>query len=75
MDFKVVSKNKKKNSADRSVNVPESVLNEVINLLSNVECTCVWSPVDNQYIKVNDIPTELVERLKMQRSLSGLNLN
>ena len=75
MDFKIVSKNKKKNSADMSVNVPESVLNEVINLLSNVECTCVWSPVDNQYIKVNDIPTELVERLKMQRSLSGLNLS
>lgn len=75
MDFKVVSKNKKKNGTDRSVNVSESVLNEVINLLSNVECTCVWSPVDNQYIKVNDIPTELVERLKMQRSLSGLNLN
>ena len=75
MDFKVVSKNKKKNGADKSVNVSESVLNEVINLLSNVECTCVWSPVDNQYIKVNDIPTELVERLKMQRSLSGLNLS
>lgn len=76
MDFKVVSKNNKcgKNKT-RSVNIPESVLNEVIDLLSCVECTCVWSPVDNQYVKVNDIPTDLVEQLKMHRSLSKLDFN
>ena len=73
MDFKLVSKNKKGKDVDKTVNIPESLLNEVIDLISNVECTCVWSPIDNQYVKVNDIPTELIEQLKMQRSLSTLN--
>lgn len=73
MDFKLVSKSKKSKNVDNTVNIPESLLNEVIDLISNVECTCVWSPIDNQYVKVNDIPADLVEQLKMQRSLSELN--
>lgn len=75
MEFKIVSKQNKKDkmSVQQNVSIPVDVLDEVIDLLSNVECTCVWSPGDNEYVKVNDIPSSLLEQLKMCKSLSRLN--
>lgn len=73
MDFKITPlKDKKKNQAgsNKSVVVPLKTLNEVINLLSQVECTCVWSEIDNQYLKINDIPKSLVDELKMLKKLT-----
>ena len=70
------SKNKKdaKQSEEMTVNIPLELLDEIISILSKVDCTCVWSPSDNQYIKVNDIPNNLVEELITIQSLKRLAL-
>ena len=65
MDFTLKPLKNKQTGSQKSVTVPQKTLNEVINLLSQVECTCVWSKIDNQYLKVNDIPKKLVDELKM----------
>ena len=70
MEF-VIKNQSKKNSASKSIPVPAKILSEVIALLGNVECTCVWSERDNQYIKVNDIPSSLVSELKMLEKLGS----
>ena len=49
MDFKLSAL--KKNKTEKSVSVPVETLDKVIHLLSKVECTCIWSDYDNQYIK------------------------
>lgn len=69
MEFKIVSK-EKKGKKNGSVSISVELLDEVISILSNVDCTCVWSPVDNQYIKVNSIPQSLVEDLRVAKTLS-----
>lgn len=71
MEFKLTQQKKKKVS-ENAVSVPVETLDEIISILSDVECTCVWSPIDNQYIKVSDIPSSLVEELKVIRKLSAL---
>lgn len=58
-------KSSKKNKDSKSVSVPKGTVEKIIDILSNVECTCVWSDSDNQYIKVNDVPSEIVEELNM----------
>ena len=74
MEFKVI-KSKEKKGKTSSVSISTDLLDEVISILSNVDCTCVWSPTDNQYIKVNDIPQSLIDDLVVAKKLSGgLNL-
>ena len=63
MEFTLKSSNKNKKS--KTVSIPKKTVEEIIDILSNVECTCVWSVRDNQYIKVNDVPSEIVEELNM----------
>ena len=70
MEFKVV-KSKEKKGKTSSVSISADLLDEVISILSNVDCTCVWSPTDNQYIKVNDIPQSLIDDLVVSKKLSG----
>ena len=70
MEFKVV-KSKEKKGKTYSVSISADLLDEVISILSNVDCTCVWSPTDNQYIKVNDIPQSLIDDLVVAKKLSG----
>ena len=73
MDFTIKplkDKNSKQPSANKTVAVPKKTLIEVINLLSQVECTCVWSEIDNQYLKVNDIPKNVVDELRMLLKLA-----
>ena len=72
MDFKLSAL--KKNKTEKSVNVPVETLDKVIHLLSKVECTCIWSDYDNQYIKINDIPESLVNELKVIRGLNEQRL-
>lgn len=69
MDIKFVSKGKKDK---QTVSISADLLDEVINILSNVDCTCVWSPVDNQYIKVNDIPQGLLDDLALAKKMNEL---
>ena len=73
MDFTIKplkDKNNKQPGANKTVAVPKKTLIEIINLLSQVECTCVWSEIDNQYLKVNDIPKNVVDELKMLLKLA-----
>ena len=70
MEFKVI-KSKEKKGKTSSVSISEDLLDEVISILSNVDCTCIWSPTDNQYIKVNDIPQSLIDGLVVVKKLSG----
>ena len=73
MDFTIKplkDKNNKQSGANKTVAVPKKTLIEVINLLSQVECTCIWSEIDNQYLKVNDIPKSVVDELKMLLKLA-----
>ena len=62
-------KSSKKNRDSKTVSIPMKTVEEIIDILSNVECTCVWSASDNQYIKVNDVPSEIVEELNMLTKL------
>lgn len=70
MEFKVI-KSKEEKGKTSSVSISADLLDEVISILSNVDCTCVWSPTDNQYIKVNDIPQSLIDDLVVAKKLSG----
>ena len=63
MEF--ILKSSKTNKDSKTVSIPKKTVEEIIDILSNVECTCVWSASDNQYIKVNDVPSEIVEELSM----------
>ena len=69
MDFTVRKSNKTK---DSSVEISNELAQRVIELLSNVDCTCIWSQQDNQYIKVNDIPTDVVRELELAIKLKKL---
>lgn len=69
MDFTVRKSNKAK---DSSVEISYELAQRVIELLSNVDCTCIWSQQDNQYIKVNDIPTDVVRELELAIKLKKL---
>ena len=70
MEFKVI-KSKEKKGKTSSVSISADLLDEVISILSNVDCTCIWSPTDNQYIKVNDIQQSLIDGLVVVKKLSG----
>ncbi len=69
MNFTVRKSNKAK---DSSVEISNELAQRVIELLSNVDCTCIWSQQDNQYIKVNDIPTDVVRELELAIKLKKL---
>lgn len=69
MDIKF-SKLKKKN--DNTVSISAELLEEVVSVLRNVECTCVWSEHDGQYIKVNDVGQDMVHDIEFALKLSKL---
>ena len=48
----------------------KDTIKKLIELLQHVDCTCVWSEHDNQYIKVNDIPNNIVNELIVKLKLS-----
>ena len=46
-------------------------MKKLISLLDKVDCTCIWSEQDNQYVKIQDIPSELVDELILKMRLAG----
>lgn len=64
MDFTI------KNTSKNDVVISKKTIQQVIDLLDKVDCTCVWSEVDNQYIKVQDIPDNLVDELVLKLKLA-----
>ena len=63
MDFTIKGNN-------NEVSVSKDTIKKLIELLLHVDCTCVWSEYDNQYIKVNDIPNNIVDELIVKLKLS-----
>ena len=63
MDFTIKGNN-------NEVSVSKDTIKKLIELLQHVDCTCVWSVNDNQYIKVNDIPNNIVNELIVKLKLS-----
>lgn len=63
MDFTIKGNN-------NEVSVSKDTIKKLIELLQHVDCTCVWSELDNQYIKVNDIPNNIVDELIVKLKLS-----
>ena len=62
MDFKL-SKLKSSKTNEKMVSVPKSLLDELMHLTYKAECTAVWDERDNEYIKLNDIPSDLSDRI------------
>ena len=44
--------------------VSKKLIKDIISLLDHTDCVCVWSKIDNQYIRVNSVPKTLVAELK-----------
>lgn len=63
MDFTVKGNN-------NQVSLSKDTVQKLIDVLRWTECTCVWSDFDNQYIRVNDVPGELVDELIMKLKLA-----
>lgn len=63
MDFSIKGNN-------NEVSVSKDTIKKLIELLLHVDCTCVWSEHDNQYIKVNDIPNNIVDELIVKLKVS-----
>ena len=68
MEYKL----KKSKSSSYSVTIPSELAERIIDILANVDCTCIWSPRDNQYIKVNDVPNDVVQQLLLATKLQKL---
>ena len=63
MDFTIKGNN-------NELSVSKDTIKKLVELLQHVDCTCVWSEHDNQYIKVNDIPNNNVNDLIVKLKLS-----
>lgn len=58
-------------TSKNEISISKETMKKLISLLDKVDCTCVWSEEDNQYIKIQDIPTELVDELILKMRLAG----
>lgn len=55
---------KLKNKKEKTVEMPVSLVEELITLTFKAECTAVYDPRNNEYVKLNDIPEDLSDRLQ-----------
>ena len=55
---------------NNEVSVSKDTIKKLVELIKHVDCTCVWSEHDNQYIQVNDIPNNIVNELIVKLKLS-----
>ena len=58
-------------ASKNEISISKEMMRTLISLLDKVECTCVWSEQDNQYVKIQDIPSELVDELILKMRLAG----
>lgn len=58
-------------TSKNEISISKETMKKLISLLDKVDCTCIWSEEDNQYIKIQDIPTELVDELILKMRLAG----
>ena len=58
-------------ASKNEISISKEMMRTLISLLDKVECTCVWSDQDNQYIKFHDVPTELVDELILKMRLAS----
>jgi hypothetical protein len=70
MEFKLSPLKKNSKTQEKTVPVPASLLHEISALLFKAECTAVYDPRNCEYIKLNDIPEDLSDRLETYIKLS-----
>ena len=58
-------------TSKNEISISKETMKKLISLLDKVDCTCIWSEQDNQYIKIQDIPSELVDELILKMRLAG----
>lgn len=58
-------------ASKNEISISKETMKKLISLLDKVDCTCVWSEQDNQYIKIQDIPSELVDELILKMKFAG----
>ena len=58
-------------TSKNEISISKETMKKLISLLDKVDCTCVWSEEDNQYVKIQDIPSELVDELILKMRLAG----
>ena len=58
---------------EKEVSISKDIVQQLILLLDKVDCTCIWSERDKQYIKINDIPKNLVNELIFKLNTNKLN--
>ena len=58
-------------ASNNEISISKETMKALISLLDKVDCTCVWSEQDNQYIKIQDIPSELVDELILKMKFAG----
>lgn len=73
MDYKI-KKDKKNMLFDKSevILIKTELLEYIYDLLRGVDMTGVWSPKDNQYIKVSDIDETVVEEIEFMLKINKL---
>ena len=58
-------------TSKNEISISKETMKKLISLLDKVDCTCIWSEQDNQYVKIQDIPSELVDELILKMRLAG----
>ena len=58
-------------ASKNEISISKETMKKLISLLDKVDCTCIWSEQDNQYIKIHDVPTELVDELILKMRLAS----
>lgn len=70
MDYKIINSNNK--GKQNAILVDVTLLEYLYDMLRNVDGTCVWSPSDNQYIKVSDIDETVIEEIGFMLKINRL---
>lgn len=72
MDYKIINKkNQNKQAADKIL-INVDLLEYIYDMLRSVDGTCVWSPNDNQYIKVSDIDETVVDEIGLMLKINKI---
>ena len=72
MDYKIINKRNQENRDANMILIHTDLLEYFYDLLHAVDGVCVWSPRDNQYIKVNDIDETVIEEVELMLKINKL---
>lgn len=70
MEFKISTR---KSNSKKVVSLDKDTVENLIDLLTGVECTAVWSEPDQQYLRIHNIDRNIVNELKNAVALSAFS--